>query len=142
MMKSPTDWMPAVRHRRSQNAGVVYALVDEVTAVVDALMRISSRTEYEFGSPAAKFFGNALVRQCSADDLGGMLRPGPEQVNGSGHFAKAPTNPLAINPIALTTSQQAFPRTVGRQTENEHTHWQSSVAVTDCFWDPQSTLSG
>jgi hypothetical protein len=40
----------------------VYALVDEVTAVVDALMRISSRTECEFGSPAAKFFDNALMR--------------------------------------------------------------------------------
>src|SRR6266699_1028225 len=34
MMKSPTDWMPAVRHKRSQNAGVVYALVDEVLVVL------------------------------------------------------------------------------------------------------------
>jgi len=30
--------MPLVRHKRSQNAGVVYTL-NEVTAVVDALMR-------------------------------------------------------------------------------------------------------
>src|ERR1700730_4754835 len=97
MMKSPTDWMPAVRHRRSQNAGVVYALVDEVTAVVDALMRISSRTECEFGSPAAKFFDNALVRQCLADYWCEILRPEPERVNGSGHLGKAPINPLAIN---------------------------------------------
>jgi hypothetical protein len=37
--------MPAARHNRSQNAGVVYTLVDEVMAVVDALMMISSRTE-------------------------------------------------------------------------------------------------
>jgi len=42
-----------MRHKRSQNTGVVYALVDEVIALVDALMRISSRTEGEFGSPAA-----------------------------------------------------------------------------------------
>jgi hypothetical protein len=42
-----------MRHKRSQNTGVVYPLVDEVIAVVDALMRISSRTEGEFGSPAA-----------------------------------------------------------------------------------------
>src|ERR1700751_3787185 len=84
MMKSPTDWMPAVRHRRSQNAGVVYALVDEVTAVVDALMRISSRTECEFGSRAAKFFGNGLVRLCLVDYWSEMIRPGPERVNGRG----------------------------------------------------------
>ena len=31
----------AVRHKRSQNAGVVYTLVDEVMAVVDALMIVS-----------------------------------------------------------------------------------------------------
>jgi hypothetical protein len=42
--------MPAVRHKRSQNAGVVYtlldfALLDEVMVVVDAIMRLSSRTE-------------------------------------------------------------------------------------------------
>ena len=36
--------MPAERHKRSQNAGVVYTLVDEVVPV-DALMRISFRTE-------------------------------------------------------------------------------------------------
>src|SRR6267143_4834944 len=95
MMKSPTDWMPAVRHRRSQNA-----LVDEVMAVVDALMRISSRTEGEFGSPAAEFFDNAVVRYCLADYWCEILRPEPEQVNGSGRFGKAPTNPLAINPYS------------------------------------------
>ena len=77
-----------------------HALVDEVMAVVDALMRISSRTEGEFGSPAAKFFENALVRYCLADNWGEILRPEPERVNGSGHFGKAPTNPLAINPYS------------------------------------------
>ena len=87
--------MPAVRHRRSQNA-----LVDEVMAVVDALMRISSRTEGEFGSPAAEFFDNAVVRYCLADYWCEILRPEPEQVNGSGRFGKAPTNPLAINPYS------------------------------------------
>lgn len=55
--------MPAVRHKRSQNAGVVYTLVDEVMAVVDALMRTSSRTEAEFGSPATEFFDNAVARE-------------------------------------------------------------------------------
>jgi hypothetical protein len=45
--------MPLTRHKRSQNAGVVYTLVDAVLAVVDALMRISSRIEDEFGSPVA-----------------------------------------------------------------------------------------
>jgi hypothetical protein len=58
----------------------VYALVDEVMAVVDALMRISSRTEGEFGSPAAKFFDSALVRYCLADYWCEILRPEPEQV--------------------------------------------------------------
>jgi hypothetical protein len=42
MMKRPTDCMPLDRHKRSQNAGVVYTLVDKLVAVVDALMRISS----------------------------------------------------------------------------------------------------
>jgi hypothetical protein len=44
-MKQPTDWMPAVRHKRSQNTRGVFTLVDEVMPVVDALMTISSRTE-------------------------------------------------------------------------------------------------
>ena len=38
-MNKPTDWMPLVRHKRSQNAPVVYTLVDDdVMAAVDALM--------------------------------------------------------------------------------------------------------
>jgi hypothetical protein len=36
-----------VRHKRSQKAGVVYVLVDEMGAVVDALMMISSQTEVD-----------------------------------------------------------------------------------------------
>jgi hypothetical protein len=44
--------MPLVRHKRSQNA-LVFTPVDELVAVVDALMMISSRTEKEIGSPAA-----------------------------------------------------------------------------------------
>src|SRR5262249_2796146 len=50
--------MPAERHKRSQNAPVVYTLVDEgatgrpaAAAVVDALMRNSSRTEGDFQRP-------------------------------------------------------------------------------------------
>src|SRR6267378_1833722 len=53
MMKKTTKLMPLMRHKRSQNTLVVYTLVDEVLAMVDALMRISSRTKGEFGSPAA-----------------------------------------------------------------------------------------
>ncbi len=53
MMKKTTRLMPLWRHKRSQNTGVVYTLVDEVIALVDALMRICSRTEGEFGSHAA-----------------------------------------------------------------------------------------
>jgi hypothetical protein len=40
-MKKTTKLIPLIRHKRSQNAGVVYTLVDEV----DALMWISSRTK-------------------------------------------------------------------------------------------------
>ncbi len=36
MMKKTTKLMPLMRHKRSQNTGVVYALVDEDVAVVDA----------------------------------------------------------------------------------------------------------
>src|SRR5215510_5898525 len=56
--KKPTNWMPLVRHKRSQNALVVYTLVDEgatprpaAGSVLDGLMRISSRTEDEFSKP-------------------------------------------------------------------------------------------
>jgi hypothetical protein len=41
MMNKTTNWMPLVRHKRSQNPRVVYTLVDEGMAVVDALMRQS-----------------------------------------------------------------------------------------------------
>src|SRR6266850_1692599 len=42
MMAKTTKLMPLMRHKRSQNPRV---LVDEAVAVVDALMRISSRAE-------------------------------------------------------------------------------------------------
>jgi hypothetical protein len=41
MMNKTTNWMPLVRHKRSQKPRVVYPLVEEAMAVVDALMRIS-----------------------------------------------------------------------------------------------------
>src|SRR6202048_2274184 len=44
MMNKTTNWMPLKRHKRSQNAGVAYTLVDELVAVVDALMTTSSNT--------------------------------------------------------------------------------------------------
>jgi hypothetical protein len=37
-MKQRADWIPAVRHKRSQNAGVVYTLLDDIMAVVDTLI--------------------------------------------------------------------------------------------------------
>jgi hypothetical protein len=70
MMKKKMDWMPPVRHKRSQNTAVGGPLVDEVMVVGDALMRISSPTEGEFASPAAEFFDNGVVRYCLADDWG------------------------------------------------------------------------
>jgi hypothetical protein len=44
-MKKTTKLMPLWRHKRSQNTGVVYTPVDEVLAVMGALMRVSSRNE-------------------------------------------------------------------------------------------------
>src|SRR5262245_42075701 len=62
MRKKPTYWRPAGRHKNSQNARVLYELVDEaiaavdeVIAVVDALMRISLRTE---------LLNNAAIPSC------------------------------------------------------------------------------
>src|SRR2546428_12011862 len=56
MMAKTTKLMPLKRHRRSQNPRVVYTLVDEAMAAVDALMRISPRAEGEFGSPATSSY--------------------------------------------------------------------------------------
>jgi len=41
-MKSPTDWMPAERHKRSQKARALFTLVDEAMTAVDAFIRLSS----------------------------------------------------------------------------------------------------
>src|SRR5260370_25971437 len=68
-MKKPTDWIPLVRHSCSHNTGLVFSLVDEVIAVVDALMKTSSRTEGEFGSPAALGAGHAAHILQSAQRL-------------------------------------------------------------------------
>src|SRR5882762_1057866 len=68
MMKKTTKLMPLMRHKRSQNTLVVNTLVDEVLAMVDALMRISSRTKGEFGSPAALVAGH-----CGNHDVGDVL---------------------------------------------------------------------
>jgi hypothetical protein len=37
-MKKPTNWRPLVRHKCSQNTGVLYPLVDEPMAMVDEVM--------------------------------------------------------------------------------------------------------
>src|ERR1700722_7891911 len=70
MMKSPRDWMPAERHKRSQNAGVVYTLVDEVLATLDALMRISSWIEIKVNSEARPPVFSTM-RQCEGRRLDG-----------------------------------------------------------------------
>jgi len=57
-MKKTTKLMPLMRHKRSQNTLVVYTLADEVLAIVDALMRISSGTKGELGNPAALVAGH------------------------------------------------------------------------------------
>src|SRR5216117_2224397 len=62
MMAKATKLMPLLRHKPSQNPRVVYTLVDEGMAAVDALMRISSRTEGEFGSPIPLTPGPAVLR--------------------------------------------------------------------------------
>src|SRR5438034_520138 len=62
MMAKGTKLMPLLRHKPSQNPRVVYTLVDEGMAAVDALMRISSRTEGEFGSPIPLTSGPAVLR--------------------------------------------------------------------------------
>src|SRR5216117_2410003 len=62
MMAKATKLMPLLRHKPSQNPRVVYTLVDEGMAAVDALMRISSRTEGEFGSPIPLTSGPAVLR--------------------------------------------------------------------------------
>jgi hypothetical protein len=93
MMKKTTKLMPLMRHKRSQNAGVVYTLVDDE---VDAVMRISSRTESEFGSPAAEFFDNPLIRYCLADH---WVKSYDQRQRKSmkAHFGEVPTNSLGIN---------------------------------------------
>src|SRR5437660_5952758 len=63
IMEKTTNWMPAVRHWRSHIARCAAALGDDVMAVVDALMRISCRTE---GSLCSR--GCCLLDQ-TADDL-------------------------------------------------------------------------
>jgi hypothetical protein len=47
MMEKTTNWRPAVRHWRSHIARCAVALGGDAMAVVDALMRISSRSEGE-----------------------------------------------------------------------------------------------
>src|SRR5947208_14796958 len=62
MMTKTTKLMPLKRHRRSQNARVVFTLVDEAVAVVDALMTISVTR------------GQRNERLPFFDDIGGELR--------------------------------------------------------------------
>jgi hypothetical protein len=60
-MNRTTNWMPLVRHKRSQNAGVAYALVDAGTAVVGALTKTSARTRGECGPAADGVYSRAIV---------------------------------------------------------------------------------
>src|SRR6266567_736397 len=53
MMAKATKLMPLWRHKPSQNPRVVYTLVDEAMAVVDALMRISALSRRVTGEKTA-----------------------------------------------------------------------------------------
>jgi hypothetical protein len=58
-MNSPTDWMPAERHKRSQNMGVVYTLVDEVMAVWDGFTALV----FMAASCVVSFFVSFVIEQ-------------------------------------------------------------------------------
>jgi hypothetical protein len=61
-MNKKMDWMPPVRHKRSQNAGVVYTLADDVMAVVDSLIRISFRPEGDM-KPRRRLVKSEAIRR-------------------------------------------------------------------------------
>src|SRR3989442_5945137 len=71
MTKKTTNWMPAVRHRRSQNAGLVTPADEVVAATVVALKEISSRTEGELESTRRVFRSahghSRSARRCDVD---------------------------------------------------------------------------
>src|SRR5581483_26786 len=50
----PAAWMPAVRHNRSQNAGLVYMLRE--VAAGEALMKVSSRIQVNWYASAVRSY--------------------------------------------------------------------------------------
>jgi hypothetical protein len=69
-MNKKMDWMPPVRHKRSQNAGVVYTLVDDVMAVVDALIKISFRPEGDVKPRRRPVKSEAIRRWSGKTEIG------------------------------------------------------------------------
>jgi hypothetical protein len=45
MMNNTTNWMPAVRHKRSQNPAVAYPLPDELDALIVPLSELKPNSE-------------------------------------------------------------------------------------------------
>lgn len=86
-----------MRHKRSQNAGVVYTLVDETIALVEALMRISLERKVDSQALLPVSFDNALARYCLADYWSGILRSEPGQVNETDNLGEYRPIGLAIN---------------------------------------------
>lgn len=77
-MNKATEMMPLMRHKRSQNAGVLYTLVDEGVAVVDTLMRISANLV-------------PVRRRDCGKHAGG--RWGGEPVSSGGEIGRNPSEP-------------------------------------------------
>jgi hypothetical protein len=113
MMKHRMDWIPPVRHKRSQNAGVLYTLVDEVMAVVDALMRISLRTErWNSEAPCWAELQTGWRRSLWGRFWRDILGPVLWQVNENTQGGTRPNNLLAMNRYDNSVT---VPRHVRRQ---------------------------
>jgi hypothetical protein len=88
-----------MRHKRSQNTGVVYTLVDEVVAVVDVLMSISSHTRKL--EPRSRIhwtivIGDTLVSVHSLSSITGFPLQNPRRSPRTGLNKKANNVPLGM----------------------------------------------
>src|SRR5580704_11877554 len=78
MMNSPRDWIPAARHKRSQNTPLVTP-VDEVIGLADALMLVSSRTEGKLRPVATRIVANSTPFRMRCQLRRVALQPSPEK---------------------------------------------------------------
>src|SRR5215469_2136168 len=98
MTKRTTNWMPAVRHKRSQNARVAYTLVDDVPGLVDVLMRFPSLTQGDFESPP-----RVLTHQTTRS------RSNPlDDGIGERAFDEPDTGRIAVNPVRSALVPASF----------------------------------